>query len=109
MRREFKEHMLRHENRGPGVKCTICPKAFYNNRNLREHMAVHRNVRDKICDVCNKGFTSRKLLRQHKHVHDKKKFVCKICGKRFAQFAGLSGHVKSHGICLSATKSNNYE
>ncbi|XP_017467852.1 PREDICTED: zinc finger protein OZF-like [Rhagoletis zephyria] len=103
MLNEFKEHLLRHEQRKIH-QCSICPKAFYNRNKLRDHMAsVHVKVRNKICNVCDKGFTTQRQLRQHQHIHDaEKKFECRICGKRFSQPAGLSGHLKSHGASLSA-------
>ncbi|XP_039958706.1 uncharacterized protein LOC120773721 isoform X3 [Bactrocera tryoni] len=92
-------HKLKHQKRRRLFKCELCPKAFYEKRNLREHKSVHSAVRDKICDICNKGFVTNRRLRQHRQIHDpEKKFSCKICGKCFAQSAGLCGHMKSHGI-----------
>ncbi|XP_017468998.1 PREDICTED: zinc finger protein 2 homolog isoform X5 [Rhagoletis zephyria] len=97
-------HMHRRHEKRPLHKCKLCPKTFYERRRLRDHLAVHKNVRDEICRVCKKGFKTPDQLRQHQLIHNAvKKYLCKFCGKRFAQRAGLSGHMKTHGTKLSAT------
>ncbi|XP_017467854.1 PREDICTED: zinc finger protein 287-like isoform X2 [Rhagoletis zephyria] len=91
-------HMHRRHEKRYRHKCKLCPKMFYETKSLREHMAVHKNVRDQICGVCNKGFKNLKQLRQHQLIHNaEKKYTCKFCGKRFAQSSGLCGHMKTHG------------
>ncbi|XP_017468999.1 PREDICTED: zinc finger protein 2 homolog isoform X6 [Rhagoletis zephyria] len=91
-------HMHRRHEKRPLHKCKLCPKTFYERRRLRDHLAVHKNVRDEICRVCKKGFKNVKQLRQHQLIHNaEKKYTCKFCGKRFAQSSGLCGHMKTHG------------
>ncbi|KAI8127113.1 Zinc finger protein 208 [Lucilia cuprina] len=81
-------------------KCTMCPKDFLKNADLKDHIKTHLNIRDKICDTCGKGFTNCHSLRRHRQIHSEiKKFACKLCDAKFHQFVGLNGHMKrTHNI-----------
>ncbi|XP_067637736.1 uncharacterized protein [Eurosta solidaginis] len=104
----LKYHLQRHQQQ-KYHKCQVCNKAFSTGHRLKmHHKSVHLKTRDVFCDVCHKGFATKKHLRQHKQIHSLiKKYVCKICGKQYAQSPSLSAHMKgSHGVALSAVKRN---
>lgn len=93
-------HVTRMHERARNFKCTMCPKAFFQKPDLRDHMKSHLNIRDKICETCGKGFTNGHSLIRHRQIHSEvKKFECKLCDAKFHQFVGLNGHMKrTHNI-----------
>ena len=78
----LKHHMQRqHQNLPRTHKCTLCPKTFYNNCELKSHMAVHSDDRPFTCEECGKSFKKESALQEHFNVHNGvKKFICDICG-----------------------------
>ncbi|KAM7344340.1 uncharacterized protein ACRADG_011102 isoform 4-T4 [Cochliomyia hominivorax] len=93
-------HVTRMHTKVRAFKCTMCPKDFFQNTDLRDHMKTHLNIRDKICETCGKGFTNCHSLIRHRQIHSEvKKFECKLCDAKFHQFVGLNGHMKrTHNI-----------
>lgn len=91
-------HMKKHSDVKP-FKCECCGFAFRERYSLKNHFAhVHSGIRPHACDLCDSSFPSRKALRQHQNLHKEKKFICKFCGKTFAQGSGRRGHEKRvHG------------
>lgn len=93
-------HVTRMHTKIRAFKCTMCPKDFLKNCDLKDHIKSHLNIRDKICETCGKGFTNCHSLIRHRQIHSEvKKFACKLCDAKFHQFVGLNGHMKrTHNI-----------
>lgn len=93
-------HVTRMHTKVRAFKCTMCPKDFLKNVDLKDHIKTHLNIRDKICETCGKGFTNCHSLIRHRQIHSEiKKFACKLCDAKFHQFVGLNGHMKrTHNI-----------
>lgn len=94
---QLTEHMHRHLDIRNYV-CEICNKRFRNSYNLRMHRLTHGEVpRLFNCSECPSSFKTNSSLMQHAKIHAKvKKYICKICGRAFAQHPGLYSHMKSH-------------
>ncbi|XP_065370448.1 zinc finger protein 93-like isoform X4 [Calliphora vicina] len=97
-------HVTRMHTKIRAFKCTMCPKDFLKNGDLKDHIKTHLNIRDKICETCGKGFTNCHSLIRHRQIHSEiKKFACKLCDAKFHQFVGLNGHMKrTHNIVKDA-------
>ncbi|XP_023292581.2 zinc finger protein 678-like isoform X2 [Lucilia cuprina] len=98
-------HVTRMHTKIRAFKCTMCPKDFLKNCDLKDHIKTHLNIRDKICETCGKGFTNCHSLIRHRQIHSEvKKFACKLCDAKFHQFVGLNGHMKrTHNIVKKDT------
>ena len=51
-------------------KCTLCPKAFVNNRELSDHMNTHTGEKPYTCRFCGKGSASFGTHRGHERSHE---------------------------------------
>jgi DNA-directed RNA polymerase subunit RPC12/RpoP len=81
--------------------CTICSKAFKENRHLNVHMNTHLSEDKKAqhpCQICGKNYSSVFSLRHHvKVVHiNQAAFNCHLCEKSFSRKANLESHLVSH-------------
>ncbi|GBM97411.1 hypothetical protein AVEN_260344-1 [Araneus ventricosus] len=78
--------------------CTsVCLKEFQPNDNikrhsmewnshLKNHMIIHKGVKEYKCDVCEKSFRQKGHLQKHVFTHTgDKPHECIICGKKFSQ------------------------
>ncbi|XP_055903224.1 zinc finger protein OZF-like [Eupeodes corollae] len=94
---QLTEHMHRHLDIR-NYACEVCDKRFRNSYNLRMHRLTHdKGPRQHQCSQCSSTFKTPSSLLQHSKIHEKvKKYVCKICGRAFAQHPGLYSHMKSH-------------
>lgn len=97
------------------LECSICTKYFvstnetaiqthFDTFHAGEPLQYTRVVKQKddagpyLCPHCGMTFVSGPVLRNHILIHGEKRFICKICGKRFAQPAGLTVHMDGvHG------------
>jgi PR domain zinc finger protein 5 len=79
-------------------KCSLCPKIFMTNSNLRSHERVfHEKGHKFICDNCNYETYSKHLLKHHMICHsDEKNYKCLVCGKSYARRYTLTEHMKIH-------------
>lgn len=102
-KKELKLHFQNHPEYEKEFICDICGDGFTQQKLLNWHLKAHNNIRDSICNVCGKGFTNSKLLFQHRTVHSQQKSECKLCGKMYAHYRGLSRHMsKDHGTTVAA-------
>lgn len=83
--------------------CEFCSKKFVHQTSLRNHLNVHRGVKNFCCSHCGWKFTTGGNLKSHLLLHEKntndeddKKFPCKICNKTFRRLSALREHETSH-------------
>ncbi|KAJ9144905.1 Zinc finger protein [Pleurostoma richardsiae] len=53
--------------------CTICPKTFTRNDNLKGHMRSHFGERPYACSICEKAFARLNDRQRHEKIHSRKK------------------------------------
>ncbi|GBN21142.1 B-cell lymphoma 6 [Araneus ventricosus] len=89
--------------------CTsVCLKEFQPNGNvkrhsmewnshLKNHMIIHKGVKEYKCDVCEKSFRQKGHLQAHVLTHTgEKPHECIICGKKFSTKGSLKNHIIIH-------------
>lgn len=105
----LKLHTNTHTGERP-YKCTLCDKSFAHPSNLSVHTKLHTQERVKReghssassekkfqCPYCHTLFALAFQLKIHINTHTgQKPYVCKNCGKGFAQPSNLHVHVKKH-------------
>ncbi|XP_066249027.1 oocyte zinc finger protein XlCOF6-like isoform X1 [Euwallacea similis] len=82
-------------------QCDTCQKGFKNQKQLRNHKRIHREVTDKAvekCELCSKTFSEKRRLKYHMDsVHKKlKPYLCNFCGYKGSCRASLKMHIRSH-------------
>lgn len=99
--------------RHPGTfQCTLCPKRFTREYNLRSHLRTHTNERPFACTACGKTFARQHDKKRHEGLHSgRKRFVCGGdlnaggqwgCGRRFSRADALGRHFRSEAgrVCI---------
>lgn len=92
-------HKRSHKGSKP-YTCGLCTKAFTLKSSMYKHVKSHgTDVRYK-CQTCEKMFRSPWHLEEHlmSHVNEKKLYNCSQCEKVFTNYSNYIGHVKSHSI-----------
>lgn len=80
-------------------KCENCDKAFKNAKQLKNHRALHNEVRViRKCEHCDKLFYNKKYLRNHvKSVHEMlNEFKCVVCDNIFSSVVACRTHMLNH-------------
>lgn len=77
--------------------CQFCTKTFKSKKAIKNHLQkVHMTKKPISCQRCGKLSKTRSIHKAHLNTHDpNKKFLCMLCGKKFAQAAGLCIHMKN--------------
>lgn len=96
----LKNHLIKHvkevHEKSETSTCDICKKVYSNEKTLKTHLRLH-SLKDQVpCTVCGK-LMARHLIKQHTKIHGDKSYRCVVCGKSFAQLAGLNQHQLVHG------------
>ena len=82
-------------------KCEFCPKIFYSNVSIRDHMALHVRPDAFKCKICPSKFTHLRSLQYHMRNHARTdKFKCTDCGKEFYHLCNLKEHMAIHSEIL---------
>ena len=85
-----------HEAERP-FPCDLCPEAFRNQIELKNHMNRHLKDYPYKCDVCSMTFQKQESLTTHYRLHTgEKPFVCPICDKKFTSEKNKRVHVLRH-------------
>ncbi|XP_070507607.1 zinc finger protein 271-like [Chironomus tepperi] len=75
--------------------CSECGKSFANHHIMKKHMKIHSG-QFFPCDSCPAKFSYIENLYRHKRCHDPNhlsRYVCDICGNRFAEMKSLKNHI----------------
>lgn len=95
--RSYTEHMSRHSDEKP-FECDKCDNKYSCKRDLQRHVQrVHTEMKI-TCPHCPMKFHHRYSLRKHTDIYhsSEKKYVCYVCGKKFACKVYLDIHLKHH-------------
>ena len=98
---EWERHEASHTDKQYYV-CGKCTKGFKSTQNLKDHVRTCQvgNSRSEVkmlkCDHCNKPFSSRASLQCHLHNILQGPYLCKVCGKIYAQYSSFWRHYISH-------------
>ena len=77
--------------------CSICGKAFNQEKKLTSHMYTHSDERAYNCETCGKAFKKKGTLVIHQATHSSEKpFLCRTCGKGFKRDIALKRHDLIH-------------
>ena len=77
----------------PRVLCDVCQKTYSSNRNLRQHMLIHKGIKKYKCGFCQKAFRDRSTRNRHEHLHTGfRPHICSYCDKSFVQSGNLLRH-----------------
>ena len=71
------------------------------------HKKIHNDQTAKLfkCDLCPTAFSRKQLLKLHLRTHTgQQPYLCKECGKRFADSSNLAKHKKTHEESVSKSK-----
>lgn len=91
-KQSLSSHRIRmHHPVGSAIKmCEICGKSI---KNYREHMRIHKRIKDHVCYFCEKRFVRRGALMSHILIHTAEKpYMCHICPSSFNQLHCLTTH-----------------
>jgi hypothetical protein len=89
-----------HEAERP-FPCDMCPEAFRNQIELKNHMNRHLKDYPYKCDVCSMTFQKQESLTTHYRLHTgEKPFACPICDKKFTSEKNKRVHVLRHAGSL---------
>ena len=87
-------HVLEKKTETRKYKCRMCPTKVASCRELTVHHQTKHGII--YCTVCNKAFNNQRTLTKHMYEHSVKKFVCKRCGSKFFFESQLKTHQLTH-------------
>lgn len=86
-------------------KCPLCPKLYWGERELSQHVSVHVG-KEHICEYCGITCQRKNDFLRHLLIHEDKKFSCHFCQKRFRRKDHLKIHERIHTNKTPYTCSN---
>lgn len=94
----LRKHVLKeHGYRERRFACSVCPKRFIDQYELKYHMRIHSENDAFQCKACLKKFARPSALRTHERSHTgEKPFMCNACPKKFSQLYSLITHERIH-------------
>ena len=87
-------HVLEKKTETHNYKCRMCPTKVASCRELTVHHQTKHGII--YCTVCKKAFNNQRTLTKHMYEHSVKKFVCKLCGSKFYFESQLKTHRLTH-------------
>merc|ERR1712037_243474 len=89
----LQRHLNIHENRV--YSCSYCQYRNSNYQPLKNHLAVHFNLKNFTCDICPSSFTSSHKLNMHKFTVHNSGFSCLHCQFSTSTIVKLRKHTAS--------------
>ena len=87
-------HVLEKKTETRNYKCCMCPTKVASCRELTVHHQTKHGII--YCTVCKKAFNNQRTQTKHMYEHNVKKFVCKRCGSKFYFESQLKTHRLTH-------------
>jgi len=115
-RKNHTDHMRIH-NRPAIYPCDLCDKKFRTVGEMTRHK-THKHIDLKTCEICGQDGMSIYNLKHHMKIHDQnreRQFSCDECGMSFHKIHGLKAHMSTHSeakpftcdVCNKAFKYKN--
>lgn len=89
----LQQHQRSHKSE---FQCQMCGKGFVSLFALRKHKHTHVRKRPHRCTKCHLSFTKSKQLKEHMATHREENFPCDLCHESFTCKSSRAEHRKIH-------------
>lgn len=90
----FKMHVRHHLSMR--LPCDMCPRLFYKQSLLNDHMALEHDGPPYTCNRCEQQFETRNGYQWHTRSVHRPMMACKVCGELFSSRKQQNEHLLSH-------------